>query len=94
MIPGMYDEGPPSYADLETDDRVRIHREVALSKLEENRTYCVHYSSIRVILTSQELQEKISNYSGRSVGTHRVLPRSPHQHFPSPAKPLAQEDEH
>ena len=62
VIPGMCDEGPPSYADLETDERVRIRREVALSKVEENRTYCVHYSSIREILTSQELEDKIPRY--------------------------------
>ena len=63
VIPGMCDEGPPSYAELETDERVRIRREVALSKVEENKTYCVHFSSIREILTSQELQDKISSYS-------------------------------
>ena len=62
VIPGMCDEGPPSYAELETDERVRIRREVALSKIEENKTYCVHFSSIREILTSQELQDKISSY--------------------------------
>lgn len=62
VIPGMCDEGPPPYAELETDERVRIRREMALSKLEENRTYCVHFSSIREILTSQDLQDKISSY--------------------------------
>ena len=62
VIPGMCDEGPPSYADLETDERVRIRREVALSKVEANNTYCVHYSSIREILTSQELEDKIRRY--------------------------------
>ena len=58
----MCDEGPPSYADLETDERVRIRREVALSKVEADNTYCVHYSSIREILTSQELEDKTSRY--------------------------------
>ena len=58
----MCDEGPPSYADLETDERVRIRREVALSKVEKYRAYCVHYSSIREILTSQELEDKITRY--------------------------------
>ena len=62
VIPGMCDEGPSSYAELETDERVRIRREVALSKLEENRAYCVHFSSIREILTSNELEDKISRY--------------------------------
>ena len=30
VIPGMCDEGPPSYAELETDERVRKRREVAV----------------------------------------------------------------
>ena len=58
----MCDEGPPSYAELETDERVRIRREAALSKVEEGRIYCVHFSSIREILTSQQLEDKISRY--------------------------------
>ena len=62
VIPGMCDEGPPSYAELETDETVRIRREVALSKLEEDRTYCVHFSSMRESLPSQELEDKISSY--------------------------------
>ena len=65
VITGMCDEGPPSYQDLETDERVRIRREVALSKVEANNTYCVHYSSIREILTSQELEDKINRYPER-----------------------------
>ena len=62
VIPGMCDEGPPSYAELETDERVRIQREAALSKLEPDRTYCVHFSSLREILTTQELRKKIERY--------------------------------
>ena len=62
VIPGMCEEGPPSYAELETDERVRIRREAALSKLEKDKTYCVHFSSIREIQSSQELENKITRY--------------------------------
>ena len=62
VIPGMCDEGPPSYSELETDERVRVAREVALAKVEEDKTYCVHFSSIREILASQALLDKISRY--------------------------------
>ena len=58
----MCDEGPPSYAELETDERVRIVREVALAKVEEDKTYCLHFSFIREILTSQALVDKITRY--------------------------------
>ena len=62
VIPDMCDEGPPSYADLETDERVRIPRELALPKVEGSRTCYVHFSSIREFLNSQELEDKISRY--------------------------------
>ena len=62
VIPDMCDEGPPSYTELETDERVRIRREAGLSTIQGNKTYCVHFSSIREILTSQELKDKISRY--------------------------------
>ena len=62
VIPGMCDEGPPSYAELESDERVRIRREAALAKLEADRTYCVHFSPLREILTTQELHKKIEQY--------------------------------
>ena len=58
----MCDEGPPSYAELETDERVRMVREVALAKVEHEKTYCVHFSSIREILASQALVDKINRY--------------------------------
>ena len=46
-IPGICDQGPPSYSESETSKRSWIVREGALYTLEADRTYCVHYSSIR-----------------------------------------------
>lgn len=91
VIPGMCEEGPPPYAELESDDRVRIRREVALSKVEEDGTYCVHFSSIREILTSQKLENKVSHYPAGYTSSTSTKSR---RHTPRPQKPLAQEDGH
>ena len=58
----MCDKGPPSFPELETGERRRIIREAALSRLEEGRTYCVHFSSIREILDTQTLENRINSY--------------------------------
>ena len=61
-IPGMCADGPPSYSVLETRETDRFLQRDVLSRVEEGKTYCVHFSSIREILTSQELKEKIRPY--------------------------------
>ena len=62
QIPGMCAEGPPSYSELETNDRDRLPREAALVQVSQDTTYCVHYSSLREILTSQDLADRIARY--------------------------------
>ena len=61
-IPGMCHEGPPSYSELEMDQGSRLRREKALTQIEENRTYCAHFSSTREIIKSQELEKRIRRY--------------------------------
>ena len=61
-IPGMCAEGPPSYSELETNDRRWLRREAALATVSQDATYCVHYSSLREILTSQDLADRIARY--------------------------------
>lgn len=61
-IPGMCDEGPPSYSELEMHQGSRLRREKALAQIKENRTYCAHFSSIREIIDSQELEMRIKRY--------------------------------
>ena len=56
-VPGMCALGPPSYSELETNDRHRLRREAALAQVSQDTTYCVHYSSLREILTSQDLAD-------------------------------------
>ena len=46
-IPGMCAQGPPSYSELETNDRRRHRREAALAQVSQDATYCVHYSSVK-----------------------------------------------
>ena len=58
----MCAQGPPSYSELETNDQRRLPREAALAQVSQDATYCVHYSSLREILTSQDLEDKISRY--------------------------------
>ena len=58
----MCAEDPPSYSELETNDRRRLRREAALAQVSQDATYCVHYSSIRRILNSQDLADRISRY--------------------------------
>ena len=55
----MCAEGPPSYSELETNDRCRPRREAALA---QDATHCVHYSSLREILNSQDLTDRIARY--------------------------------
>ena len=59
-IPGMCAEDPPSYSELETNDRDRLRREAALAQVSQDATYCVHYSSLREILNSQDLADRIA----------------------------------
>ena len=61
-IPGMCAEGPPSYSELETNDRRRLRREAALAQVSQDATYCVHYSSLRQILNSRDLADQIARY--------------------------------
>ena len=61
-IPGMCAQGPPSYSELETSDRRRLRREAARAQVSQDATYCVHYSSLREILNSQDLAERIARY--------------------------------
>ena len=61
-IPGMCAEGPPSYSELETNDRRRRRREAALAQVSQDATYCAHYSSLREILNSQDLTDRIARY--------------------------------
>ena len=61
-IAGMCDEGPPSYSELEMDQGSRLRREKALAQIEENRTYCAHFSSIREIIKSQQLEKRVRRY--------------------------------
>ena len=61
-IPGMCALGPPSYSELETNDRRRLRREAALARVSQDATYCVHYSSLRRILNSQDLADRIARY--------------------------------
>ena len=61
-IPGMCADGPPSYSVLDTKETDRFLQRDVFSRMEEGKTYCVHFSSIREILTSQELKEKIRLY--------------------------------
>ena len=58
----MCADGPPSYSELETRETDRFRQRDVLSRVEEGKTYCAHFSSIREILTSQELKEKIRPY--------------------------------
>ena len=43
-------------------NRHRIRREAALAQVSQDATYCVHYSSIREILNSQDLADRIARY--------------------------------
>ena len=61
-IPGMCAQGPPSYSELETNDRARLRREAALAQVNQDATYCVHYSSLREILNSQDLADRIARH--------------------------------
>ena len=61
-IPGMCAEGPPSYSELENNDRRRLRREATLAQVSQDATHCVHYSSLREILTNQELEDQINRY--------------------------------
>ena len=59
-IPGMCAQGPPSYSELETSDRRR--REAALAQVSQDATHCIHYSSLREILNSQDQIDWITSY--------------------------------
>ena len=43
-------------------NRHRLRREAALAQVSQDATYCVHYSSIREILNSQDLVDRIARY--------------------------------
>ena len=61
-ILGMCALGPPSYSEAETTNRHRLRREAALAQVSQDVTYCVHYSSLREILNSQDLADRIARY--------------------------------
>ena len=65
----MCAESPPSYSDAETTNRhrLRLRREAALVEVSQNATYCVHYSSIREILNSQDLVDRIVRETQQSI---------------------------
>ena len=63
QITGMCAEGTPAYSEIEMTTRYRMRREAALTPVGLDRTYCRHYSSIREILSFQDLADKIERYS-------------------------------
>ena len=52
----------PPYSELETNDSDRLRRETPLTQASQDATYCVHYSSIRRILNSEDLTDGIARY--------------------------------
>ena len=50
----MCAQDPPSHSESEMIDRHRLRREAALARVRQDPTYCVHYSSFKEILHSQE----------------------------------------
>ena len=61
-IPGMCAQGPPSYSESEMSNRHRLRREAAMAPVSQDATYRVHYSSLREILNSQDLADRIARY--------------------------------
>ena len=83
-IPGMCALGPPSYSELETNDRRWLRREAALAQVSQDATYCVHYSSLREILNSRDLADQIARYpegdltpSNTSTRSLPIRPKTP-----------------
>ena len=78
----MCAQGPPSYSKLETNDRRRLRREAALAQVSQGATYCVHYSSLREILNSQALADRIARYPEGGLThieyLHQVPADTPH----------------
>ena len=71
----MCAQGPPSYSELETNDRDRLRREAALAQVSQDATYCVHYSSLREILNSRDLADQIARYpEGDCQGRRQNIP--------------------
>ena len=58
----MCAQGPPSYSEAEMTNRHRLRREAALAQVSQDATYCVHYSSLREILNSPDLADRIARY--------------------------------
>ena len=58
----MCTHGPPSYSEAEITNRHRLRREAAKAQVNQDATYCVHYSSIREILNSLDLADRIARY--------------------------------
>ena len=52
----------PPYSELETNDSDQFRCETALAQVSQDATYRVHYSSIREILHSQDLVDRIASY--------------------------------
>ena len=66
-IPGMCADGPPSCSEAEMTDRHRLRWEVALAQVSQDATYCVPYSSIREILNSQDLVDRIARETQQAI---------------------------
>ena len=58
----MCAQGPPYYSEAEMTNRHRLRREAALAQVSQDATYCVHYSYLREVLTSQDLADRIARY--------------------------------
>ena len=73
----MCAEGPPSYSEAEMTNRHRLRREAALAQVSQDATYCVHYSSLRAILNSQDLADRIARYPEGPEYTSSTSTKSP-----------------
>ena len=61
-IPGMFAQDPPSNSEAEATGRYRLRRKEALAQVSQGATHCVHYSSLREILDSQDLANRIARF--------------------------------
>ena len=58
----MRAEGTTSYSELGINNRRRLRREAVLAQVSQDVTYCVHYSSLREILNSKDLADRVARY--------------------------------
>ena len=90
-IPRLCAQGPPSYSELETNNRCRLRKEAALAQVSQDATYCVHYSSLREILNSPDLADRIARYPEGDLTHIEYLHQVPADTAPGLQEPLAQE---